>query len=398
MIRFEYKKIWTKTTILAISALLIYSLIMTAIGYLQFEYTTITKDGKSVTGIGAFRTLKNEAQDIEGVMNQEYLDNLVQMYNSSEEKQNKYLGMIKYQFPNYLINFAAYSERMNSNLLDLDFEFLNSEDAFYTQYKNAVSNQIKINNKKNWFRYTDSQMSIINEKVSDLDTTFRVGYYEGLSRVISAYAEHYWLILIVLVFALCSIFSKDSGNGIDELTLASKYGRKRNMNARIIAGNLFAITVYVIFLGTLLLEHGIVASLHGLGLSAQNIWRTCLYDISIGTGMLLMFAQGLLCILIITNLTMMLSIWVKYVKLSALLSLAIVLLLRQFTQTVDTFVLQLNPLYYARYLAVSSDFEIYYFVGNVALIYSLIILILTAVYLSMIRLLIVLRYKRYAIH
>ncbi len=396
MIRFEYKKIWTKIAVFAISMLFFYSLIMTGVGYLYFENTTITKEGERVTGIGAFEALRKESEDIEGVMNQEYLDKLVSSYNSSVEKQNKFLGMIKYQFPNYLINFAAYSERMNSNLLDLDFDFLSSEDKFYAQYKNSVSNLIKIDNQSNWFRYTDSQMDIINGKVMGLNTPFQTGYYEGLSRVISAYSEQYWLILIVLAFALCSIFSKDSMNGIDELSLASKYGRKRNMNARIIAGNLFAVTVYGIFIVFLLLEHGVVASLHGLGLSAQNIWKTCLYDISIGIGILLMFAQGLICILITANLIMLLSIWVNYVKLSALLSLTSVLLLRQLTQTLDTFMLQLNPLYFARYLAVSNDFEIYYFISNIMLPYSLVFLVLAAIYLTIIRLITTARYRRYS--
>lgn len=398
MIRFEYKKIWTKIAVLAISVLFFYSLIMTGIGYLYFENTTITKEGEQVMGIRAFEALKKESEDIEGTMNQEYLNKLVQSYNNSVEKQNKFLGMIKYQFPNYLINFAAYSERMNSNLLDLDFDFLSSEDKFYAQYKNSVIKLIKIDNQSNWFRYTDSQMNIINGKVMSLDTPFQVGYYEGLSRVISAYSEQYWLILIVLVFTLCSIFSKDSINGIDELSLASKYGRKRNMNARIIAGNLFAITVYGIFIVVLLLEHGIVASLHGLGLSAQNIWKTCLYDINIGTGMLLMFAQGLLCILIIANLIMMLSVWTEYAKASALLSLTSVLLLRQLTQTLDTLMLQLNPLYFARHLAISNDFEIYYFIGNVILPYSLIFLMPAAMYLTIIRFSTVFRYKRYSVN
>jgi hypothetical protein len=398
MIRFEYKKIWSKTTVLALSALLIYSLIMTAVGYLKYEYTTITKYGNKVVGIGAFRALKDEAKDIEGVMDQKYLDNLVQMYNNSKEKQYKDLGMIKYQFPNYLINFAAYSERMNSNFLDLDFGFVRSENEFYKQYKNSVSNLIKMNNQRSWFRYTDSQMSIIRARANNIKTPFKVGYYEGLSRVITTYGEHYWLILIVLVFALCSIFSKDSGNGLDELTLASKHGRKKNMNARIIAGNIFALTVYGIFIATILIENGLVASLHGLGLSAQNIWQTCFYDINIGTGMLLMFAQGFLCILIVANLIMMVSIWVKYVRISALLSLASVFALGQLTQTVDTVRLQLNPLYFAKYLAVSNNFDIYYFIGNVIIPYSLVILVLTIIYLTIIRLITIGRYKRYAIH
>ncbi|OSB00345.1 hypothetical protein B2H85_13425, partial [Clostridium botulinum] len=239
----------------------------------------------------------NESKDIKGVMNQEYLDNLVKKFNSSKEKQKfeDRLGdyLTKYKYSNYIINFANYGLDMRSDMIGLDFDLVKSEKEFYSQYKKSVSDVIKDHNQRNnWFKYTDHQMNKINEKIDKLETPFKVDYHEGLKYFAMTYAEQYWIVFIPIGFALSSLFSKDSNNGIDELTLSSKFGRKKNMNARIISGNIFAVVVYAIFIGTLLIESGAVFSLHGWSTSIQTMYRTCLYNISTGTGILIMIFQG----------------------------------------------------------------------------------------------------------
>ena len=84
-------------------------------------------------------------------------------------------------------------------------------------------------------------MDQINKKNNAIDIPFKVDYYQGLEYFIWQYGAQYIFVLIVIAFALSSLFSKVSNNGIDELSLASKFGRKKNMNARIIAGNIFAV-------------------------------------------------------------------------------------------------------------------------------------------------------------
>lgn len=283
--------------------------------------------------------------------------------------------------------------------MGLDFDFVKSEKEFYDKYKKSVSDAIKINNEKNWFKYTKEQMSKINEKVNDLKTPFKVGYHGGLSYFNLTYGMQYWLLLLPIVFGLSSLFSKDSNNGIEELTLSSKFGRKKNMNARIIAGNIFAGIVYGIFIVTLFIENGAVHSLHGLGQSTQTVWYTCLYDISLGTSMLIIIGQGLLGVLIFANLVMLISIKVKYSKISTILSLASLWVIVTLTNTTNSLQLQLNPIYFATRLAKGPrEFEIYYFVFNIMIPYSLAFIVLACIYMLFIRALTVGQYKRYKLN
>ncbi|MBZ9607288.1 hypothetical protein G9F73_005540 [Clostridium estertheticum] len=404
LVKYEFRKIWTQLTIVAVVSLIVISTITNLIAFYDSS-VAITSDGKEVKGIKSFRTIKNESKNIKGVMNQDYLDNLVKEFNSSKEKQEfkDSLGLdltTKYNYTNHIINFANYGKDTFNNMMDLDFDFLKSEKEFYNQYKKSVSDTIRFHNTNNWFKYTDNHMDMINEKIDKLETPFKVDYYEGLTHFIWQYESQYLLVLIVVGFALSSLFSKDSNNGIDELTLSSKFGRKKNMNARIIAGNMFAVAVYIIFIGTLLIEFGAVVSLQGWGVSIQNLWYTCLYNISAGTGILIMISHGILGVLIVANLVMLISIKVKYSKLATLLSLSSIYILERLTYTSNTLQLQLNPIYFANsfYSATPNAFEIYYFIGNIMIPYTLVFAVIACIYMLIIRCLTVRQYKRYKLN
>lgn len=111
----------------------------------------------------------------------------------------------------------------------------------------------------------------------------------------------------MLVFSLAGIYAKGSEYGVDELTLSSKNGRKKEFKAKCISGNLFAVTAYLIFAAVLMLEHGSIASLHGWNASAQVFWYDCIYNITVGGGAILQFLGGLFGCIVIANLVMMLS-------------------------------------------------------------------------------------------
>lgn len=404
LVNFEFKKIWSQVTVLSVISLFFISSVLNFIFYLDPANSTITSKGEIVRGIKSFRVLKDESKNLEGVINQGYLNDLTKEFYSSIEKQKfEYrfgVSSVKYEIPNYFINFVNYSENMNNYTMDLDYHFLKSEEDFYNQYRKSVSNLIKRNNERNWFKYNDKQMSLIEKKIEKIQTPIRVEYSKGLSNFIYAYGEQYWLILIVLVFGLSSIFSKNSNNGMDELTLSSRFGRKKLMNAKVIAGNIFSTIVYTVFIITHLIEHGLVASLHGWGQSAQNFWHSCLYNISFGNGILIMIGLGLLGVLVFANLIMLISIKFKLVKLSTFISLVTILGIIKLTHTVDPIQLQLNPIYFGTRLTVSNiiDFDIYYFIGSIIIPYTLISVLLFLAYILIIRLLTVISYKIYKIN
>ena len=78
------------------------------------------------------------------------------------------------------------------------------------------------------------------------------------------------------------------------------------MAASWIAGNQFALSAYLIFVGMIIVVHGSIESLHGLDASAQTFWFDCIYNINVGTGLLLIFLGGLAGALVMANIAMFL--------------------------------------------------------------------------------------------
>ena len=404
LIFYEFKKLWSRTAILAVAALILFSMIMAGIYYIYYENPIITATGERVTAVNNYWRLKKESESLEGVVNQKYLENIVNEFESSIEKRDfsHRFGMdtMRFNIASYLLNFPADLERTSNFSMQFDYDYLKSEQAFYDQYKKGVKevirNQQKLVKNRNefaWFLYTGEQLEKIDNKVDSLKTPFKVSYFSGLEKTIYDFTTQYWIVLIVLSFVLCGVFSKDSTNGIDEITLASTWGRKKNMNAKAIAGNLFSVVVYFIFIATILILNGIFASLHGWGMSVQVLWRSCLYNMSIGTAIMIMFAMGLLGTLLIANFVMLISIITKHIKLSSVFSIAGVLMLVELAKTTNMLQLQLNPIYFSTRLQLDTPI----FIGDTMIPYFLISALIAILYLMVIRFLIVRLYKRYTL-
>ncbi|MGL4739840.1 MAG: hypothetical protein ACRC41_03430 [Sarcina sp.] len=398
---YEVKKLWNKTSILAVIIMIGICIIPYLIMINHSSNNTVKNNGEVITGIRSYKVLREEAKDIKGIMNQEYLNLLVAKYNSSKEKEVYKTNLqpyIKYKYPNFFINFVNYGSDMGSFYMDLDYEFLSDEVQLYNKYKATVKETIQNRNENvGIIPYTDKQKEKINKLIDKIDTPFSVGYEEGIEHFIYSYGEKYWVVLLVIVFCLSSLFSKNSVNGIEELSLSATLGRRVNMNARIIAGNIFAISIYFIFIFSLFIVISLVAGFDGLNLSAQIFWNLCPYTINLCEGLVILLFMGLLSTLIISNLIMLISLKITNYKLSTITNLLFICLLIKLTQTTNPMILQLNPIFFSTHFTTSNlaDFEIFYFVGEVMIPYSLIVLFLFIVYMGIIRFLTIRSYKKY---
>ncbi|MGL4656480.1 MAG: ABC transporter permease subunit [Sarcina sp.] len=398
LLKYELKKLWNKTTKIAVGCLVVIISIFVIMGsYANSSIQVITESGDIVKGITAHRVLREESLDIEGTLDTQYLNNLVKEYNSSKQKEvfKDKPHMMKYRFVNYLINAIHYGDNMMSFYGDLDFDFLDSEEAFYDYYKKSL-----LNNRKEFnslFKYTDEELKVIERKIEKLEL-LKVGYNKGLTNFIETFSAHFTLLLIVIVFVLGTVFSKDSPNGVDELLLSSKFGRRKIMNTKILAGNIISIFIYLIFILILLFIHGVFASLDGFTTSAQTYWVNCLSNINLGTGIFIMLFRGLLTVLFIANLVMFISIICRNSKLSVGASLITLILIIRGTYTADLNKLQVNPIFAATSLdGRLVNFEVYHFINDLMIPYTVVFMSLVLIYLAVIRTVTVLSYKKYAI-
>lgn len=393
----EYRKLWNKVTLVSVIAMCTVATLHLLV-YLNLQYRTINSQGQIVEGLASHRALKEESEELTGVMDGDYIRDLVTSYNNSIDKaymaeHRGFLGtggMTKYMVPNYFINYAYYGIYMSNgnDKIGLDYDFLASEEEFYATYKTTVKEHLA-----ELDIYSDEQLSVLYKKVDNLKTPYSTGYYQGLANLRSWYEMDYELVFIVLAFCLAGVFAKDSTGGVTELTLSSKYGRKVNPDARWIAGNLFAASVFLIYLAVQLIVNGLIGTLAGWNMSAQMMWFTCLYNMTFGEGLLIKFGGGLLGTLVVGNLVMLVSMKLKNVKLAAVLSvIAVVMILRM--ENLRGTKRLFTPVRFA-----SDDlFERYLFVGNIAVPYFAVVITLTVLYVAIFRIGVKLSYKKYHIN
>ena len=396
----EYRKLWNKVSGVAVIAMCIVVILHPVI-YLNVQHRAIDSQGEIVEGLASFRALREATKDLVGVMDGEYIQNLISSYNNSFDKaylaeHRGYLGtagMTKYMVPNYFINYAYFGPYMtNGNeKVGLDYDFLESEERFYAAYKETVKEDLAEENIYSKM-YTDDQLLVLYKKVDNLKIPFSTGYNEGLATLLAWYNMDYSLVLFVLVFGLAGLFSKDSSGGVTELTLSSRCGRKENLNARWFAGNLFIASVYLIYLGTQLVVNGLIGTLDGWNMSIQMMWPSCLYNMSLGIGLLILFVGGLLGALVVGNIVMLISMKTKNMKLAAVFSVATVAML---TRTKDMYGIGkfLTPINFGRYFLI----RFYMFIGKIAVPWFIVVFALTVLYVAILYTGTRLSYKKYHI-
>ena len=397
----EYRKLWNKVTGVAVIAMFIVTVLHPII-YLNVQHRSIDSQGEIVKGLASFRALREATKDLVGVMDGEYIQNLISSYNNSFDKayiaeHRGYLGtagMTKYMVPNYFINYAYFGPYMTNgnDKVGLDYDFLESEEMFYATYKEAVKESLADENIY-MKMYTDEQLLVLYEKVDHLKTPFSTGYYEGLTNLLAWYNMDYSLVLFVLAFGLAGLFSKDNAGGVTELTLSSRYGRKKNLNARWLAGNLFIASVYLIYLGTQIVVNGLIGTLDGWNMSIQMMLPPCLYNMTLGTGLLIRFVGGLLGTLVVGNIVMLFSMKTKNMKLAVILSIVAVSML---TRTKDMYGMGkfLTPINFAEYYLL----RFYMFIGNIAVPWFIVVFALTVLYVTILYAGTRLSYKKYHIN
>lgn len=400
----EYRKLWNKVSVVAVIAMCVVVVVHLLV-YLNLQYRTIDSNGNLVEGLASFRALKEASKDLEGDMDGEYIKRLAASYNNSFEK--KYLdkhrgflgtgGMMKYIDPNYCINYAYFGPYMSNgnDKVGLDYDFLESEEKFYTKYKEAVKEELEEDAGYLYFGYSDEQLSVLNKKADNIRTPFKTGYAWGWFNLRSWFTMDYSLVFFVLAFALAGLFSKDIAGGVTELTLSSKYGRRRNLNARWIAGNLFAASVYLIYLAVQIIVNGAIGTLAGWNTSARTLWTYNLHHITLGEGMLILFFGGLLGALVIGNIVMLFSMKLKNGKLAVVFSVIAVILIRQ---TANRGAYGVKELFSPIEFVSDSLINLYFFIGKMAVPYFVAVSVVALVYVAVLYTGTRLSYKKYHIN
>ena len=146
---------------------------------------------------------------------------------------------------------------------------------------------------------------------------------------------------------------------------------------------MFAVSAYLIFVGVLLAEHGAVATFHGFSASAQTYWFDCMFNFSIGAGMVLKIVGGLLGALVFANMVMLFSGMFKNAKAATASAIVLLIALSKLSNTYSQI-----KLFYPLQFSTDAMVKGFFFLGNTLIPYSIIVLLLTILYITILALLI----------
>jgi hypothetical protein len=139
--------------------------------------------------------------------------------------------------------------------------------------------------------------------------------------------------------------------------------------------------------------NGLIGTLAGWNVSAQMLWFDSLYNMTIGGGLLIMFAGGLLGTLVVGNFIMLFSIKLKNVKLVATLS-AIAVFIIMWTKNMYGTIELISPMNFEN----DNLIERYVFIGNAAVPYFVVVFLITVLYAVIFYIGTKLSYKKYHIN
>ena len=182
--------------------------------------------------------------------------------------------------------YASYDSIYINELLKLDLE-KNSKDFYETREQKIEE---KLNQNYDGKTYTSQEKEYWKEKSNNTKTPFEYEFYYVYSNLYNVYE-----MLIIGVIAICiclaSVFAGEYQNGTDKILLTTKYGKSKDVIAKIIASYIFAtlvFTIYLIFaIGSVFLMFGTDGGNLPIQLSnilspyALTFFQSLLYNIAI---------------------------------------------------------------------------------------------------------------------
>lgn len=313
---------WKKINKLILCFILLISLFIMSILIIlnAGSMTWIDSSGKKLSGKSAIDAKIATVSNIEGKVTSEKLINYVneykKFYKEGKEEDNKEYVKYCQPFEDYInrLVYPIYNDG-NQELKNLITNLSNDElNNFYSNWDKAAI-------EKDGKHYT-----ILENKAKKVDKPFIYEYNDGLFYLVDQFKDLFLFAFIVIAIVLSSIFSEDSLQGLEEVSMSTKYGRERLVIGKLKCGIFLSIVVYILFLLVMNIIVGSIFTLRGGNTSIQFISILSLWNISMGKGYLLLIFLGLLATMTMALFVMYISVKSRKSKRSLLLSFGLVII------------------------------------------------------------------------
>lgn len=310
MLRFEIKKVFSKTknriTIIVLLVILIATSILTIN---RVEY--VDESGNHSTGISAAKNLRQAKNEWSGYLTEDIFQNVLEKNrninneassDSIEEENRKFAKKQEISTIRDVINYA-FSEYRDYN----DFAIDNiSDDEACTVYERRIS-ALKEYLDSGEEIFTEKEKSFLIQQYENLDTPFYYEYMDGWSALLQNISTFILILALVIGFFVSGIFSDEFQTKADSIFFSTRLGRSKGVLSKIGAG----FTIVSIFYATFVFLYTFIVLLV-LGADGANcpiqldLWRSA-YNVTFLQAYLLIVAGGYIGTLFASVLAMLAS-------------------------------------------------------------------------------------------
>lgn len=282
LIRLEHKKLWRKTSV-KISVLLffIYTVVIgNILVYQWFTFGSSNHDsysgsfGNNFDGYSMIKEGQEYSRTFGGILTDETLQKMVNDYQTiyqaargGDEAADRKEDQTDWQIIDHWIS-QLYPELKDADLYQTMITYVAPEKltGFYDRRTQAIEDFLAASSQ------TGAEREYLMQLEEKVEKPFSYEYVEGWSTLLgSTVAELGTIIALVLGIILSPMFSGEWRDNTSPLLLTTKNGWKKIARAKIIVGLLFAIELFILFAGSMLLCQSIYLGWTGWDMPIQTI-------------------------------------------------------------------------------------------------------------------------------
>ena len=312
MLRFEVKKVFSKSkNRIAVIVLLVILIITGVLTINRVEY--VDESGNHSVGISAAKNLREAKNEWAGYLTADTFRKVLEenrtINNSKEalsddiEEQDK--AYAKKQGISSIIDVinCAFSEYRDYNYFAADNV---ADDEVKTIYEKRIST-LKDFLDSGEETFTEGERNYLIQQYENLETPFYYEYMDGWSALLQNISTFILFLALVIGFFVSGIFSDEFQTKADSIFFSTELGRSKGVLSKMGAGFVVASVFYVVFILLYTFIVLLVLGTDGANCPIQlDLWRS-VYNVTFLQAYLLIVAGGYIGTLLASILTMLVS-------------------------------------------------------------------------------------------
>ena len=253
MIRYEIKKIFSKSLSKVSLVVLLFSLLISC----YFAITNVSfldEQGKSHTGIAAAKSLREEKQKWKGVLDEAALQAVLDEYKKISEEYPIRPGddSTNLLHDSKVQGFSEIKDMINMGFCEFrDFNYyridsLSKEEVGQIYENRGKSLEKWLNSEDADGLFDENEKAFLIEQYREMKAPLYYEDYDGWKSALSYAQTIIMLIMLVSAFLVSGIFSNEFSWKSDSIFFSTKYGRDRGTRAKIMAGFIVVSVIYFI--------------------------------------------------------------------------------------------------------------------------------------------------------